>query len=103
MLIQGSNIHFHKMRPESTLNEFSETVPVLQLHSLSSCHARHVNTFDIVQVVLDEADRYMVLCSDGIYEFMTNDDIVNLVHAQAEQGALAAQIAQHLVRLVLVS
>ena len=40
----------------------------------------------------------MVLCSDGIYEFMTNDDIVNLVHAQAEQGAQAAQIAQHLVR-----
>ena len=40
----------------------------------------------------------MVLCSDGIYEFMTNDDIVNLVHAQAEQGAMAAQIAQHLVR-----
>ena len=39
-----------------------------------------------------------MLCSDGIYEFMTNDDIVNLVHAQAEQGALAAQIAQHLVK-----
>ena len=67
-------------------------------HLLSSCHARYVETSDIVQVVLDAEDRYMVLCSDGIYEFMTNDDIVNLVHAQAEQGALAAQIAQHLVR-----
>ncbi len=67
-------------------------------HLLSSCHARRVETSDIVQVVLDAEDRYMVLCSDGIYEFMSNDDIVNLVHAQAEQGALAGQIAQHLVR-----
>lgn len=57
-----------------------------------------MNTPDAVQVVLGAEDRYMVLCSDGIYEFMTNDDIVNLVHAQAEQGALATQIAQHLVR-----
>ena len=29
---------------------------------------------------------------------MTNYDIVKLVHDQAEQGALAAQIAQQLVR-----
>ena len=64
---------------------------------LSSCYAAQ-ETSDLVQVVLGVEDRYMVLCSDGIYEFMTNDDIVNLVHAQAEQGALAAQIAQHLVR-----
>ena len=48
------------------------------LHSLSRCHARRVDTSAVVQVVLGAEDCHMVLCSDGIYEFMTNDDIVNL-------------------------
>lgn len=51
-----------------------------------------------MQVDLVAEDRYMVLCSDGIYEFMGNDEIMGLVHARAQQGAAPAAIAQHLVR-----
>ena len=40
----------------------------------------------------------MVLCSDGIYEFMTNDEIMARVHEQAQQGSQPSEIAQHLVR-----
>lgn len=51
----------------------------------------------IVQVVLQPEDRYMVLCSDGIYEFMSNDDIMALVHVRAQLGAQPAAIAEQLV------
>ena len=39
----------------------------------------------------------MLLCSDGIYEFMTNDEIMALVHERAQQGSQPFEIAQHLV------
>lgn len=39
----------------------------------------------------------MVLCSDGIYEFMSNDDIMALVHVRAQLGAQPAAIAEQLV------
>ena len=39
----------------------------------------------------------MVLCSDGIYEFMANDEIMALVHERAQQGSQPSDIAQHLV------
>ena len=50
------------------------------------------------QVALGPEDAYMVLCSDGIYEFMSNDDIVGLVHGEACRGATPADIARLLVR-----
>jgi len=50
-----------------------------------------------MQVILQPEDCYMVLCSDGIYEFMSNNEIMALVHARAQQGAQPADIAQHLV------
>ena len=53
------------------------------------------------QVVLQPADCYMVLCSDGIYEFMTNDEIMALVHERALLGSQPSDIAQHLVNLLL--
>ena len=51
----------------------------------------------IVQATLQPEDHYMVLCSDGIYEFMSNDDIMALVHVRAQLGAHPAAIAQQLV------
>ena len=50
-----------------------------------------------MQVVVQTEDCYMVLCSDGIYEFMTNDEIMALVHERAQQGSQPSDIAQHLV------
>ncbi len=52
---------------------------------------------DIVEVALAPEHQYLVLCSDGIYEFMSNDDIIRIVHAEAEKGALPAAIAKLLV------
>ena len=50
-----------------------------------------------MQVVLQPEDCYMVLCSDGIYEFMSNDEIVAIVHERVQQGAQPSEVAQHLV------
>ena len=50
-----------------------------------------------MQANLQPEDRYMVLCSDGIYEFMSNDDIMAFVHVRAQLGAQPAAIAQQLV------
>lgn len=52
---------------------------------------------DVVEVALAPEHQYLVLCSDGIYEFMSNDDIIRIVHAEAEKGALPATIAKLLV------
>ncbi|KAK9916492.1 hypothetical protein WJX75_003299 [Coccomyxa subellipsoidea] len=52
----------------------------------------------VMEIALEPEHQYLVLCSDGIYEFMSNDEIVGLVHAEAEKGALPAQIAELLVR-----
>ena len=50
------------------------------------------------QVSLGREDAYMVLCSDGIYEFMSNDEIINIVHTQAQCGAQPATVAKLLVQ-----
>ncbi len=52
---------------------------------------------DVMEVLLEQGDQYLVLCSDGIYEFMSNDEIIGIVHAEAEKGALPADIAKLLV------
>ena len=49
------------------------------------------------QVSLGREDAYMVLCSDGIYEFMSNDEIIAIVHEQAQRGAQPATVAKLLV------
>ena len=54
----------------------------------------------VLEITLEPEHQYLVLCSDGIYEFMSNDEIVGIVHAEAEKGALPAQIAKLLVRTV---
>ncbi len=51
----------------------------------------------VLEIALEPEHQYLVLCSDGIYEFMSNDEIVGIVHAEAEKGALPAQIAKLLV------
>ncbi len=52
---------------------------------------------DVMEIPLEQGDQYLVLCSDGIYEFMSNDEIIGIVHAEAEKGALPANIAKLLV------
>lgn len=52
---------------------------------------------DVVELTLDPEHQYMVLCSDGIYEFMSNDEIIGIVHDKAAQGTLPAEIAKLLV------
>lgn len=57
----------------------------------------------VMEIALEPEHQYLVLCSDGIYEFMSNDEIVGIVHAEAEKGALPAQIAKLLVSTICVS
>ncbi len=52
---------------------------------------------EVLEVSLGPDDAYMVLCSDGIYEFMSNDEIVALVHAEASLGRTPADISRMLV------
>ena len=43
-------------------------------------------------------DRYLVLCSDGVFEFMSNAEVIATVHMLAEQGHRPCDIATFLVR-----
>ena len=49
-------------------------------------------------VQLGPGDRYLVLCSDGVFEFMSNEEIIAAVHMLAKRGHKASDIANFLVR-----
>ena len=44
------------------------------------------------------ANRYLLLMSDGIFEFMESCEVVDFVHQQASAGLQPHQVAQRLVR-----
>ena len=44
-------------------------------------------------------DRYLVLCSDGIFEFMSNLEIIKFVDMMARRGHKPSSIANFLVGL----
>ena len=48
---------------------------------------------------LEAGDRYLVLLSDGVHEFWSNDDIMATVHAVAGAGGSPADAAAALVRV----
>lgn len=50
-----------------------------------------------MQFDLGPEDRYMVLCTDGIFEFLTNEDILDYVDQKANLGWQTSDIAQGLV------
>ena len=57
-----------------------------------------------MQLELEEDAKFLVLCTDGIFEFMGNEDILRYVEQKAHIGWLPSDIAKGLVhRLPLVS
>ena len=52
---------------------------------------------EITEVLLHPEDKYLVLCSDGLFEFMNNDYIMSIIHHQATQGWRPSDIAKCLV------
>lgn len=52
-----------------------------------------------MQVVLRPEHKYLILCSDGIYEFMDNQYIMSIVHHQALNGWTPTDVAKALVNL----
>ena len=52
----------------------------------------------LVQLDLGEDAKYLVLCSDGIFEFLSNEDIIKYVDQKAQIGWLPSDIAKGLVR-----
>jgi len=53
---------------------------------------------DIVTRRLEAEDKYLILCSDGLTEFMTNDEIISMAHKLALNGLSAKDIAAQLIR-----
>ena len=51
-----------------------------------------------MQVTLGPEDKYLVFCSDGIFEFMDNEHILSIVDRQAKSGWTPSDIAKCLVR-----
>ena len=39
--------------------------------------------------VLTAADQYLVIASDGLWEFMTDQEVIDICHASAEKGCRA--------------
>ena len=52
-----------------------------------------------MQVTLGPEDKYLVFCSDGIFEFMDNEHIMSIVDRQAKSGWSPSDIAKCLVCL----
>ncbi|KAK9833031.1 hypothetical protein WJX74_004751 [Apatococcus lobatus] len=52
---------------------------------------------EIVERELHPQDRYLILCSDGIHEFLENEQIISMVHTRAESGAQPHEICAHMV------
>ncbi|KAK9813390.1 hypothetical protein WJX73_004693 [Symbiochloris irregularis] len=52
---------------------------------------------DVIQYQVRQQDRYLVLCSDGMIEFMSNRKIISSIHRLAQQGLQPEDIASHLV------
>ena len=57
---------------------------------------------EIVERELHPQDRYLVLCSDGIHEFLENEQIIGMIHTRAEAGAQPHEICAHMVSHVLI-
>ncbi len=53
---------------------------------------------EIVERELHPQDRYLVLCSDGIHEFLENEQIIGMIHTRAQAGAQPHEICAHMVR-----
>lgn len=53
---------------------------------------------EIVEFQLGAQDKYLVLCSDGMFEFLSNQQIIGEVHALAQKGLGPQQISALLVR-----
>lgn len=51
----------------------------------------------LVQLDLGEDAKYLVLCSDGIFEFLSNEDIIKYVDQKASIGWMPSDIAKGLV------
>ena len=57
---------------------------------------------EIVERELHPQDRYLILCSDGIHEFLENEQIISMVHTRAESGAQPHEICAHMVSIPIV-
>lgn len=53
---------------------------------------------EVTEVMLKEEDKYLILCSDGLTEFIGNDEMVSMVHKYAEKGLTPHEIAKRLVK-----
>lgn len=53
-----------------------------------------------MQLELGEDAKFLVLCTDGIFEFMGNEDILSYVEQKASIGWLPSDIAKGLVYLL---
>ncbi|KAK9823980.1 hypothetical protein WJX72_006752 [[Myrmecia] bisecta] len=49
------------------------------------------------EITLQPRDKYLVLCSDGIFEFMTNQQIMQTVHDKALAGCKPTDIGAYLI------
>ena len=46
-------------------------------------------------------DKYLILMSDGIFEFISNEEVVEFVHKHATQGMTPREVANSLPRVAL--
>lgn len=53
---------------------------------------------EVLTVSLKPQDKYLVLMSDGIFEFMENQKVIDMVHSAAESGISPHEVAKKLVR-----
>jgi len=51
---------------------------------------------ELQRVTLRQGDRFLVLCSDGISQFMADDRIMEIVERAADQGGEPHEVASHL-------
>ena len=54
---------------------------------------------EVVEFQLGAQDKYLVLCSDGMFEFLSNQQIIGEVHALAQKGLGPQAISALLVRI----
>eukprot|EP00873_Tetraselmis_striata_P022964 jgi/Tetstr1/443228/TSEL_031266.t1 len=53
---------------------------------------------EITEVVLKAEDKYLILMSDGLTEFIGNDEMIAMVHKHAQKGLTPHEISNRLVK-----
>ena len=57
-----------------------------------------IATPDFIEHELRPEDKYLVLMSDGIFEFISNEEIIEMIHTYAQQGEGPKEVAKRLVK-----